>query len=169
MTILSGQTIRRRGLLSPMAKRTKEHGLTYGLGPAGYDLRLDLGKDVFQVRRTGPDGHVTDMVMGRYLQPGRFILAATIEHFDLPSDVVAFVMDKSTMARQGLSLLNTVAEPGWRGFLTLEMVNLSDKVITLIQGQAIAQVMFQLTDEPVEAPYAGKYQDQVAGPVKAIL
>lgn len=166
MSILSGQSIQRRSIITPCLPRTTEHGLTYGLGPAGYDLRLDLGKgETFAVRRGGyRHGDVKDLVQGKYVHPGEFLLAATVEQFVMPYDVVGVVHDKSTLARQGLTVQNTIIEPGWRGYLTLELVNHSKEVLTLIQGQAIAQVVFHLTDEPVNNPYFGKYQDQAAGP-----
>lgn len=167
MTILSGQSIRSRGILHPCAERTAEDGLTYGLGPAGYDLRLDLGlHGLFQVREGGP-GSNDALRPGRYLHPGDFLLAATVERFEMPVNVVGRVCDKSSLARRGLSVFNTVIEPGWRGFLTLELVNNSRNTIVLLQGQAIAQVLFELTDLPVERPYDGKYQDQAAGPQQA--
>lgn len=165
MTVLSAQTILRRGLIQPCAERTTDHGLTYGLGPAGYDLRLDLGKEMFQVTaQFGEKGHTR---LGRYLHPGQFLLAATREQFFMPADVLGVVHDKSTLARRGLSVFNTVIEPGWDGFLTLELVNNSDKTISLFQGQAIAQVVFHLLDEPTAQPYEGKYQHQEAGPQEA--
>jgi dCTP deaminase len=168
VTILSGQSIRRRNILHPCAERTAQDGLTYGLGPAGYDLRLDLGlKGMFPVRVGGPASDDPLSRTGRYLHPGDFLLAATVERFEMPVDCVGRVCDKSSLARIGLSVFNTVIEPGWRGFLTLELVNNSRHVITLLQGQAIAQVLFELTDEPVQNPYDGKYQDQAAGPQAA--
>ena len=41
MTVLSGQTIRRMGVFTPFFERTVHNGMTYGLGPAGYDVRID--------------------------------------------------------------------------------------------------------------------------------
>ena len=38
--ILSGQTIRKRGIFTPFAERTKLQGMSYGVGPAGYDVRV---------------------------------------------------------------------------------------------------------------------------------
>lgn len=109
MTILSGQTIRRLGILRPFAERASNGGVTYGLGPSGYDLRVDLGE--------GFEDDDAECVIG----PGRFQLAATLEHFTMPDDVVGVVHDKSTWARRGLCVQNTVIEPGWRGYLTLEL------------------------------------------------
>jgi len=148
MTVLSGQTIQRLGIVSPCVQRTSEHGLTYGLSPAGYDLRIDLGPGL----------------ASREVAPGQFVLAATIERFAMPADILGVVHDKSTWARSGLCVQNTVIEPGWRGYLTLELTNHSQKPITIAQGAAIAQVIFHRLDEPTDQPYAGKYQDQEAGP-----
>lgn len=147
MTVLSGQTIRRLGIITPTMDRVEAYGLTYGLGPAGYDLGLDFNE---------PWWHP--------IEPGQFMLAATIEHFRMPDDVLGVVHDKSSWARRGLCVQNTVIEPGWRGYLTLELTNHSHQVIQLIQGMPIAQVVFHRLDEPAERPYEGKYQDQQPGP-----
>ena len=155
MSVLSGQTIRRLGLISPCVERRRSFGtLTVGLGPAGYDLTLDWGPD-FDTSWT--------------LKPGQFRLAATHERFTMPDDVIGMVYDKSSWARQGLSLFNTVVEPGWEGYLTLELANLGHEELFLRQGTPIAQVIFQYLDEPAESPYPadGKYQNQGQGPQKA--
>jgi dCTP deaminase len=146
--IASGQTIRRLKPLSPLVERAKFGGMTYGLGPAGYDIRIA------QTMR---------------LLPGDFHLASSQEYFHMPNNLVGFVHDKSTWARMGLALQNTVIEPGWRGFLTLELSNHGSHLHFIKAGTPIAQIIFQLTDEPVERPYDGKYQDQAFGPVKAIM
>lgn len=147
--ILSDQTIKARGILTPCVDRCEEHGLSSGLGPAGYDLRLDLGPE---------------WIGERWLFPGNFVLAATLEHFTMPDDIIGIVHDKSSLARRGVSVFNTVIEPGWRGWLTLEIVNHGPDVVSLKQGQGIAQVIFHQLDKPSSRPYDGKYQDQERGP-----
>jgi dCTP deaminase len=151
MTVLSGQTIRRLGIVTPFSERTSEGGVTHGVGPAGYDLRVNLGEEF-------DDGD--ECVIG----PGRFQLAATLEHFSMPDDVLGVIHDKSSWARRGLCVQNTVIEPGWRGYLTLELTNHGLEHLVLTQGGAIAQVIFHRLDEPAEHPYDGKYQDQEPGP-----
>jgi hypothetical protein len=81
--------------------------------------------------------------------------------------VVGVVHDKSSLARRGIAVQNTVLEPGWRGFLTLEITNHGPEPIMLKSGCAVAQVVFTFLDEPTERPYRGKYQDQEAGPQAA--
>ncbi|MGQ3671808.1 dCTP deaminase [Xanthobacter sp. TB0136] len=147
--ILAAQHVRERdGIITPFYERTVAHGMTFGLGPAGYDVRI---------------------AETLILEPGGFSLASTIEHFDIPADLIAFVHDKSTWARLGLALQNTVAEPGWHGFLTLELTNHSAAPIQILAGMPIAQIIFHELTGVTAFPYAGKYQDQAPGAQPAIL
>lgn len=146
--ILSAQSIRARKPITPFNERTVEHGMTFGLSAAGYDVRI--AEEIC-------------------LRPGSCSLASTIEHFDVPGDILAFVHDKSTWARRFVTVQNTVIEPGWRGFLTLEITNHSEAVVLIRAGSPIAQIVFHLLDQPTDSPYQGKYQDQQAGPQRARL
>lgn len=94
------------------------------------------------------------------------MLASTIEHFTMPDDVLGEVKDKSSWARRGLAVQNTVIEPGWRGHLTLELTNHGDEGLTIHRGQPIAQIIFHQVLGLV-TPYDGKYQDQARGPQDA--
>lgn len=145
--ILSAQTIRKRGIILPFDVRTTAHGMTYGLGPCGYDVRI---------------------AEGFWLQAGEAKLASTKEHFNMPTDVLGRVCDKSTWARRFIAVQNTVIEPGWRGHLTLEISNHGLEAQRFFEGMPIAQIIFELLDEPTERPYNGKYQDQSSGAVKPI-
>ena len=98
---------------------------------------------------------------------GRFILASAIEEFDMPPDLVGVVHDKSTWARQGLSVFNTVIEPGWKGFLTLELVFHGNREVVIHAGAGIAQVIF--TSLAHDACYEGKYQNQSTDPTPSIF
>lgn len=146
MTVLSAQSIRRLGIFEPFSERTRCElsGLSYGLSACGYDVR------------------VREQVL---LRPGEFALASTLEHFAVPSHCVCVVHDKSTLARMGLAVQNTVAEPGWCGYLTLELTNHGRMIIELAAGQPVAQILVHPLDEPTEQPYVGRYQNQEARPV----
>lgn len=145
--IASGLTLRELRPLEPFHERTKHNGMTFGVGPAGYDVRIDQDLD---------------------LVPGEFALASTVERFDMPNNLLGVVHDKSTWARRGITVQNTIIEPGWSGFLTLELTHHAGGVIRLRRGDPIAQVIFHFTDYDCE-PYRGKYHEQARGPVPAIL
>lgn len=146
--ILSGQSIRERGIFTPFHERTRFNGMTFGLGPAGYDVRI---KDAL------------------VLEPHSAKLAVTLEHFDMPDDVLGMVADKSTWARRFVCVQNTIIEPGWRGFLTLEITNHSPDFVMVCAESPIAQIILHQLDRPTEHPYNGKYQDQPQMPVPAVM
>lgn len=130
-----------------LPSKEKANGVSHGLTEAGYDIRI---KQEVNFDRGW----------------SRFVLASAIEEFDMPRNLVGIVHDKSTWARRGLSVFNTVIEPGWKGFLTLELVYHGDAPLFIPAGSGIAQVIFHRT--AMEASYSGKYQNQADRPVGAI-
>ena len=152
-------------------KMVGKGGTSFGLGEAGYDIRIKQTihfstlseKRVVLLDVYDELGQITDAA--EVLQ-GRFALASAIEQFQMPEDLVGIVHDKSTWARRGLSVFNTVIEPGWEGFLTLELVYHGEDDLVIPAGSGIAQVMFHKTAE--HACYKGKYQHQGDAPVAAI-
>lgn len=144
---------------------TKEtaHGVSHGLSELGYDIRLK--QDIVFY---GGENPRIDLIDGAHKKDtwGRFCRASAMEEFDMPDFLGGIVHDKSTWARQGLSVFNTVIESGWKGFLTLELVYHGNDILRLPAGCGIAQVVFHsLTDN---AAYKGKYQNQPDRPVSAI-
>lgn len=140
-------------------KKVKENGVSYGLSEAGYDIRIKQ-EIVFDNRQgrnlVSSDGVVCD---------GHFCLASAIEEFTMPNNLVGIVHDKSTWARQALSVFNTVIEPGWCGFLTLELAYHGNNFLRIPAGAGIAQVIFHTTSDLIA--YKGKYQNQEDKPQEA--
>ena len=153
MTVLSAQAIAARSwMIDPFQEQGIDFGMTFGLGPCGYDVRVEFDSE----------GKVDEQVV----MPGMFILASTVERFKMPGDLVGIVHDKSSWARRGIAVQNTVIEPGWQGWLTLEISNHSVHSVSLKRGMPIAQIMFHRLDEPTVMPYKGKYDQQARGPQK---
>jgi dCTP deaminase len=149
-------------------KLTGPGGTSYGLGEAGYDIRIK--QDIHFKHVDKPQYGYLKVpfvsVDGEIYEPGRFALASAMEEFNMPPFLTGIVHDKSTWARRGLSVFNTVIEPGWKGFLTLELVYHGESELIIPAGAGIAQVMFHEVQEP--AFYKGKYQSQADEPVGAI-
>lgn len=146
-------------------KLTGPGGTSYGLGEAGYDIRIKQA--IHFKRRPEMFVDVEDekgILLDCYF--GRFALASAMEEFQMPNHLTGIVHDKSTWARRGLSVFNTVIEPGWHGFLTLELVYHGNTELIIPAGAGIAQVMFHEVKE--DAAYRGKYQNQADEPVGAI-
>lgn len=166
MTVLAAQSIAwaiaHRGLdIKPFEESSKQYkGLSYGLTAAGYDIRLG------NIQSPARDNALVEQL---YLMPGQFTLAASLEWCKIPNDLQVIVHDKSTWARKGLALQNTVLEPGWFGHITLELSNHGRNSLLLQRGMPIAQLVFHQLDTPTDRPYKGKYQNQSALPTEAIM
>lgn len=94
------------------------------------------------------------------LYPGQFILAQTLELVGHPGDrIVSQILDKSTLARLGLSVCFSAGyiDAGNVLSVTLELKNNSRNTIELQYGMHIAQCRFQYLSSPVTAKYNGKY------------
>ena len=153
--------------------------ISYGTSCNGYDVRLSR-----QVKFQNFSGNATidpkssdelqwdDVFTYNFfeLRPGECVLGSTVEHIDMPDDVMALCIGKSTYARCGLLVNTTPIEAGWRGHITLELSNVSQLSIRVYTEEGIAQLVFMSIDQRPQTTYAdrnGKYQDQPLGPVFA--
>ena len=142
------------------------HGMTYGCSEAGYDIRI---KQEIRFYPVNPDAEfkkfrVMSFTNDSFMNDdeGRFTLASAIEEFQMPTHLLGRVCDKSSWARKGLSVFNTVVEPDWKGYLTLELVYHGNTELIIPAGAPIAQVIFEEVKNP--AQYNGKYQGQTSEP-----
>ena len=145
--ICNGKTLLAAQPLIPMLDRKhRVHGVSFGLTEAGYDVRIRETVTLHPLRR--------------------FVLASTVERFQMPADLCGFVMGKSTWARRGVNVQATLIEPGWRGFLTIEIHLQTTRIVRIKAGSGIAAVLFARLTDP--AQYDGAYQDQPDRPVEAV-
>ena len=162
MPVINRKTLLRKAPILLMKHvKVQEHGVSYGLGEAGYDIRIKQ-EIKFRPLTLGPQIEVDGEI-----EFGRFCIASAMEEFQMPADLVGIVHDKSTWARQGLSVFNTVIEPGFKGGLTLELVFHGNKELTIPAGAGIAQVIFNSLAH--DACYEGKYQNQSTEPTPSIF
>jgi len=174
--VLSDRTIREelakgRIVISPLGDGC--------IQPASVDLHLDRNILVFRNNRVpfidvrSTNDRLTDMVtMGDddpfMLHPGEFVLGSTLEHVEVPDDLVGRLEGKSSLGRIGLLIHSTAGyvDPGWKGHLTLELSNVSSLPITLYHRMKIGQISFLRLTTPADHLYGAaelgsKYQGQV--------
>lgn len=88
------------------------------------------------------------------LHPGQFALGSSLEFVVLPAHVTGQVLSRSSWGRLGLLVATAVAvQPGFRGSLTLELVNAGTVPIVLRPGLRIAQLQLWMSDSPADHPY----------------
>ena len=108
------------------------------LNPAGYDLRC-----------------AKYMV----LKPKQYKLVATMETVELGLSVTAYLYIRSSLAREGITGSFAVVDPGFRGQLTLNLHNISDKEIMFEEGERVVQIVFHKLGSIAKKGYNGSYQD----------
>ena len=128
---------------------------------------IDVKREQRGLTRVVECGHDGSFI----LHPNEFVLAATVERLELGDDLVARLEGKSSLGRLGLQVHSTAGfvDAGWKGHLTLELVNVANLPIILYAGMKVAQLSFVKMTTPAENPYGSpgaqsKYQDQ-DGPV----
>jgi dCTP deaminase len=84
------------------------------------------------------------------LHPQQLVLGATLEYMAFPPDVGAYVLSRSSWGRLGLIIATaTFVNPGYKGCLTLELVNLGEVPLVLYPGIRVAQlVLHSVHGEP---------------------
>jgi dCTP deaminase len=137
--------------------------------PSSIDLHVDRRFRVFantrypyiDVREPMPDLTELIEVTGDdpfILHPGEFVLGSTLERVAIPDDLVARLEGKSSLGRLGLLIHSTAGyvDPGWDGYLTLELSNVANLPITIYAGMKIGQISFFRLSSPAEVPYGSK-------------
>jgi len=93
------------------------------------------------------------------------ILGSTLEYIKLPFDMGAQVLTRSSYGRLFITIATaTWVHPGFRGCLTLEIVNSSRGPIELRPGMKLAQLVFWRIDDaaaPERDTIHGKYSGSV--------
>jgi len=81
------------------------------------------------------------------LHPNQFVLAATLEYVSLPTNLAASVEGRSSWGRLGLIIATACSiAPGFKGCVTLEIVNSGDVPLVVYPGLKIAQIVFYHTE-----------------------
>lgn len=125
---------------------TIEYDDELNIQPASVDLHL--GKEL---KNLDSNSFFLNENVSYTLEPDEFILASTLEHIEIPCDLVGIVDGKSSLGRLGITIHVTAGyiDPGFKGNITLEIKNLSDQPFQLVYGMSICQLVLEtLTSTP---------------------
>lgn len=151
---------------------TKRRLISYGVSSLGCDIRLAGDFKLFTNVHSAvidPKNMTDDVFVNLQAEdfilapPHSFILGRSVERFKIPPDVLGLVLGKSTYCRCGLVVNTSPMEPGWEGYLTIELSNTTPLPMKIYVGEGIAQVLFFQSDQVPEVSYAtrnGKYNHQ---------
>lgn len=160
------------GMIDPFVeKQARGDVISYGVSSYGYDMRVadefkvftNVHSAVVDPKNFSEDSFVDIQADVCIIPPNSFALARSVEYFRIPRSVLTICVGKSTYARCGLITNVTPFEPGWEGYVTLEISNTTPLPARIYANEGIAQVLFFEADEECEVSYAdkkGKYQGQ---------
>ena len=159
-------------MLDPFEEHLKRNGvISYGLSSMGYDIRVtdefkiftNLKQAVVDPKEFNPDSFIDVKGPVCVVPPNSFALARSVEYFRMPRSVLGICLGKSSYARCGIVVNITPLEPGWEGYLTIEISNTTPLPARVYSFEGIAQVLFFEAGSLPEVSYAdrkGKYQGQ---------
>ena len=164
----------KEGIIEPFQDSLTRKGvISWGLSSYGYDVRIaDEYKIFTNINTTIVDPKNFDQrsftdFKGEtcIIPPNSFALGRTMEYFRIPRNVLGICLGKSTYARAGIVLNTTPLEPGWCGYLVLEISNTTPLPCRIYSNEGIGQIIFFEGDEEPLVSYAdrdggGKYQNQ---------
>ncbi len=127
------------------------------IGDGTVDIRLGTRFILFRGRKIGTLDPTMDEVAEKIhgfqdrvyfpygkrfiLHPNHFILGSSLEYMRFPSDIMGFVVGRSSWGRLGLVIeTSPIVHPCFIGVLTFEFSNLSTAPIALYPGARIAQL-----------------------------
>lgn len=92
------------------------------------------------------------------IKKGECTLVASLERVELPADVAATLMCRSSFGRQGVLIGGGFVDPGFRGQLTLCLVNQGPADVPLSAGVRVVQIIMHEV-KTGGREYGGRYQD----------
>lgn len=146
--VLSGRTIRKLIKAGKIKIKPFNESL---LGAVSVDLRL--GEQALN-----PDSGKEINLNDYHLSLDEFLLANTIEKITLPSNLIARIIPRSSLARLGILVTfdADLLPPNYSGKPLLTMKNLSKKPVLLRVGLSVCQILFEEVDKPVKG-YISRY------------
>lgn len=130
---------------------------------------------ILEIGRSNPK-HLAPVILretGFLVRPRQIILASTLEVLELPNDIVAEFVLKSSIGRLFFNQMQSnFADPGFTGSITLELQNSNEQhSIRVTPNVKIGQMVFHRVKEvPAERSYrvVGQYNnigEQTKGPM----
>lgn len=106
---------------------------------ASWDIDLRLGDEAFVSSQKG-----VQKLQGKdslTIEPGEFAFLLTLEHLELPLDLVGFISVKFTHKAKGLiNVSGFHVDPGYKGHLIFSVYNAGPRPIMLRRGDAVFMI-----------------------------
>jgi len=131
--------------------------------PASYDLLL--GRKILasplSSEKLGIVVELTEKEPSYQIHSGQMVGVISREKLRLPLDICGRFGIRSAFARKGINAFGGLQlDPGFRGRLTMNLLNVGPEPVTITLNEPMFSVEFQRLEEPADEEYAGPFQDQ---------
>lgn len=139
-----------------------------------YSLKIQLGESYYVPRpqvepvvygaHPAPENIFSQKLTAKQnlvLEPGAQVIACSKHIYKIPIDYLGIVQTKGTLARLFVQATcnDGQVEPGFNGYITLELVNLSPWVVEIPVGSEVAQLYLMKCSSPAQKAYSGRYAE----------
>ena len=93
-------------------------------------------------RKRGDIGYDLHASHDMEIMPNQHVNVGTEVYLDMPYDIYASILLRSSMAQKGLMTHQSLIDSGFRGELKVMVWNFSDKVVRIDKGERVAQMLF---------------------------
>jgi len=139
-----------------------ENYLEENIEGAGVDLRvgkifhLKSGAKLTTSERILPE--VEEIKERQFaLKPEHYVLVQTMEKVNMPLNICARMLPRSTIQRSGVYQFHAFIDPGYSGALTFGMKNLGKFNFEFEKGTKVSQIIFEEVKGEAKG-YNGRYQ-----------
>ncbi len=161
---IKGMIAQKRLVVKPFSKDlVRENGMDFRLADQiahhntfGKDFVLDPSDEDTISKSYKISKNLKELI----IKPSEQVLLSTYEIIEMPEDVAGFVELRSTWARHGLSMPPTIIDAGFKGTVTLEVVNNAPYAIKLRAKQRFAHIILEKLNNRTGKKYNGNYNMQ---------
>ena len=136
-------------LITPWSDKVEtEKGIPYGANTFSYTLRLGTYVNMLV------NGQKQEYWLRNHeaitLLPGQTMTASTEEQIDVPLDTVVWTACLDKLSSMGIQIIPKFMEGGYRGQLTLYIINSGMKPVNLYKGEGIIGLVCEKTSKKKE-------------------
>jgi len=96
------------------------------------------------------------------IEPLKKYLLHSLEKIEMPLNLCGDIWMRSSFQREGIfPVVQGIIEVGWKGNLTIEIVNLAPDSVKIKFGDRIATIRFYEVSEELKEGYSGLYQNSI--------
>jgi deoxycytidine triphosphate deaminase len=133
------------------------HGDKNYVQPASYDIRV--GEEIYLPERAERQNLKTGDF--QHLQPFESVLIKTLEEVIIPKDMTCLVQPSSKLSTRGLMYTGGSIDPGYEGYLWINIRNMAPMHEKIEFGQPIASIQFIRMKDSVKKGYAEEHGGRI--------